>query len=646
MQYGMNRGSIKKFLSWAIVIGTIMMGGVLYPESVDEIDRRATDYYNNKEFSKALGEWLGILEIDPENESAQKKIEMLYEEKHRKDVSFQTAKYLYRDSLDSIAKGDIEKAKDNSDRAIASFVTAYRIDPKDAELQIMKEDMRKLQEEVQIELAKKRLSEGLKKRYLALMKEADANIKSQQFETAVKNYKEVLSFVPNDIAAMEGLRNAELAISNRLKYERIQSLLVAGIALFDGKKYKEARGDFNEVLGLDAKNREAKDYIRKIDDILEESRNYEMKRLQAEQFYLSGIENIKNKNFDQAVDDFENVLALIKNYKDTVERLNSIDRLRREYLEELKLLKLKNIDREFQNGLIAYADARYKEALSYFERTIVLDPANDLAKKYIQRVKDALKDIEEEVVDNDSPYYDVVNSLAVSGRQLYDKGDYIGSRQRWEKILRLFPKNRLAQEFLLKCEFRINPEAFSQFATKIVDEGQNFLREKKYERALRQFELIQTIVPTYPGIGALIAAAKNGMEKKAEPPGASPQEIEARYAKAMDLYRRGGRENTEQALKNFRWIMAKDPNNVKALINVNRIESQLRLGGVEATEKRGALTEKQKQLVRTYYYNGINYYTNNNFDRAIEEWRKVLAIDPEHEKARNNIRKCLVLLGR
>lgn len=646
MQYGMNRGSIKKFLSWAIVIGTIMMGGVLYPESVDEIDRRATDYYNNKEFSKALGEWLGILEIDPENESAQKKIEMLYEEKHRKDVSFQTAKYLYRDSLDSIAKGDIEKAKDNSDRAIASFVTAYRIDPKDAELQIMKEDMRKLQEEVQIELAKKRLSEGLKKRYLALMKEADANIKSQQFETAVKNYKEVLSFVPNDIAAMEGLRNAELAISNRLKYERIQSLLVAGIALFDEKKYKEARGDFNEVLGLDAKNREAKDYIRKIDDILEESRNYEMKRLQAEQFYLSGIENIKNKNFDQAVDDFENVLALIKNYKDTVERLNSIDRLRREYLEELKLLKLKNIDREFQNGLIAYADARYKEALSYFERTIVLDPANDLAKKYIQRVKDALKDIEEEVVDNDSPYYDVVNSLAVSGRQLYDKGDYIGSRQRWEKILRLFPKNRLAQEFLLKCEFRINPEAFSQFATKIVDEGQNFLREKKYERALRQFDLIQTIVPTYPGIGALIAAAKNGMEKKAEPPGASPQEIEARYAKAMDLYRRGGRENTEQALKNFRWIMAKDPNNVKALINVNRIESQLRLGGVEATEKRGALTEKQKQLVRTYYYNGINYYTNNNFDRAIEEWRKVLAIDPEHEKARNNIRKCLVLLGR
>jgi lipoprotein NlpI len=51
-------------------------------------------------------------------------------------------------------------------------------------------------------------------------------------------------------------------------------------------------------------------------------------------------------------------------------------------------------------------------------------------------------------------------------------------------------------------------------------------------------------------------------------------------------------------------------------------------------------------MVRTYYYNGINYYTNNNFDKAIEEWRKVLAIDPTHERAKNNIRKCVVLLGR
>jgi len=72
----------------------------------------------------------------------------------------------------------------------------------------------------------------------------------------------------------------------------------------------------------------------------------------------------------------------------------------------------------------------------------------------------------------------------------------------------------------------------------------------------------------------------------------------------------------------------------------------MRLGGTDVAEAKDRLTDKQRQMVRTYYYSGINYYTNNNFDKAIQEWRKVPAIDPGHEKARNNIRKSLVLLGR
>jgi tetratricopeptide (TPR) repeat protein len=455
----------------------------------------------------------------------------------------------------------------------------------------------------------------------------------------------VLSFVPEDIAATEGLRNAELAISNRLKYEKILALMATGVALFNEKNYKDARVDFEQIMDLDPKNGQAKNYLKRIDNILEDRRNFELKRIQAEQFYVSGIENIRRKNFDQAADDFENTLSLIDNYKDTKERLAGIARLKKEYAEEMRLLRLKNIDKEFQNGLLAFADARYKEALSYFEKTLKLDPGNELARKYIARVKDAIRDLEEEVIDEDSPYYDLVSSLIVSGKQLYEKGDYSASRQRWERILKLFPKNRIALEFILKCEIRLNPAAYREVAQGITDEGREFLKEKKFSEALRKFELIKAISPEYPEIDALIAAAKKGVERVAVP-GIPAGDIDAKYAEGMALYARGGRENVEKALASFRWIVARDPNNVKALININKIESQLRLGGVEVAEARDRLTEKQRQLVRTYYYNGINYYTNNNFERAIEEWRKVLVIDPGNEKARNNIRKSLVLLGR
>ncbi len=638
--------SVRRKLSIAVpaLMMVFMWTGVIFPESTEEMDRRASMYYANKEFTKALGEWLQILEIDPENESVQKKIEILYEEKHRKDLSYQKARYYYRLAQDSLTENP-QKAQEDSDRAIADFVIAYRIDPQDSDLQLMREDMRKLQEEVKIELAKKRLSEELKKRYLALMQEADTHMASNQFENALKNYREVLSFVPSDPAATEGIRNAELAISNRLKYEKIQALLASGIALFTDKNYKDARVNFEEVIDLDPKNSQAKNYLKKIDGFLEDRRNYELKRIQAEQSYVSGIENIRKKNFNQAADDFENVLSLIDNYKDTRERLASIARLKKEYAEEQRMLRLKNIDKEFQNGLLAYADARYKEALSYFEKTLVLDPANELAKKYMARVKDAIRDIEEEVVDEDSPYYELVNSLMVSGKQLYDKGDYTASRQRWEKILRLFPKNRIALEFLLKCEIRLNPAAYKEVAQGIMDEGRAFLREKKFNEALKKFELIKSISPEYADLDVLIAAARGGMEKVTAPQGVTG-DVNAKYAEAMNLYAQGGKANIEKALVNFRWIIARDPNNVKALINMNKIESQLRLGGTDVVEARDRLTEKQRLMVRTYYYNGINYYTNNNFEKAIEEWRKVLAIDPTHEKARNNIRKSLVLLGR
>jgi len=627
-----------------MLMAIVMMSSAVSPQSVEELDRRAGELYRNKEFTRALGEWLRILEIEPDNENIQKKIEMLYEEKHRKDLAYQKARFHFRLARQELP-ADVQKAKEDSDVAIANFITAYRIDPADPDLQVMREEMRRLQDEVRIELAKKRLSEELKQRYIALMEDSAARMKSMEFEKALANYKEVLRFVPNDTAALEGLRNAEMAISNRLKYEKIQLLLAGGIVLFGEKKYKEARNDFEEALALDIKNREAKKYIDRIDELLESNRNMELKRIQAEQFYLSGIENIRNKNFDQAADDFKNALSLIKDYKDVRARLDGLDRLRKEYAEEQRLLRLRNIDREFQNGLLAYSEGRYREALSHLEKTLALDAGNELAKKYIGMVKEAIRDIEEEVVDVDSPYYSIVNPLIISGKQLYDRGNYIESRKRWDEILRLFPKNRVSLEYLLKCELALNPAAFQDFAQKIVEEGKGLLDGGKYAKALTKFELIRSISADYPEINELIAQAKRGTERAA-PAGVNQQDIEARYALGMELYQRGGKANIEAALANFRWVVANNPNHARSLIAMNRIESQLRYGGGEAAPERAGLTEKQKELVRTYYYNGINYYTNNNFDRAIEEWRKVLVIDPTHEKARNNIRKSLVLLGR
>jgi len=109
------------------------------PAMIAEINKRAQEYYDKKELSKAIIEWLKILEIDPNNEEVQRKIELVYEEKHKKDISLQRAKLHYRLSR-KMLPDNVKNAQDNSKIAIENFIIAYRMDPNDPELQVLRED--------------------------------------------------------------------------------------------------------------------------------------------------------------------------------------------------------------------------------------------------------------------------------------------------------------------------------------------------------------------------------------------------------------------------------------------------------------------------------------------------------------------------
>ena len=609
---------------------------------IDNYNKQAFEYYNKKDLTKAIIEWLKILEIDPNNEDAQRNIELVYEEKHKKDISFQKAKLYYRLSR-KVLPEDIDAAKNNSNIAIEHFIVAYRLDPNDPELQILKDELKLLSDEIKLELAKKRLSEEIKKKYYALLSEAQILMNEKRYEDAIKVWDEMLRLVPLDAVAGEGKRQAELAINNRLKFEKIMALIATGEEFFKQEKYIDSRNEFVQVLKLDEKNRVAKDYIAKIEDILDEKRTYEQRRLQAEQFYIAGVNNLKTYEFTQAQDNLENALALIDNYKDARALLESIPQLKKEWEERQRLLRLQQIDKTFQEGLISLTEGRYRDAVSAFQATLTLDPKNELARRYLSTALDALRVEEEEIINENNPYYSIVQPLIESGKRLYNQGNIAESREQWVKILNLFPQNRIATEYLLRCDLAKNPESFQKFAEKIVNDGNKLLADKKYNEAFKKFDLIATIDPQYPEIQNFITQSKVGKRKT----GGEVTDIDfrQRYNVALQLYQQGGKNNLEKALAEFKIINNKYPDNIQVAIIINKIESQLRFRIAEQVQGK-KLTPRQQELIREYYFKGINYYTNNQFDLAITEWRKVLAIDPDHEKAKNNIKKCLILLGR
>ncbi len=627
----------------------------LFSQSSQELDRLAEEYYAKRDFTRAIETWMIILEQEPNNEKIQKKIERVYDEKYRRDVAFMKAKIYSKEAkkklLVNLEEKNIDEAfrvfqegKKKAEEALSKFVIAYRIDPLDPEMQVMKEEMRELDRDIKAAETKIELDRKKREKYLALLACGRENMKAELFKESLECWDKLLDIIPDDREGLEGKRKAELAITNRLRFEKVQNLLGQGKILLDEKKYFDARQVYKEVLGLDPRNGEAKDKISEIDQKLEEARYAEQKRLQAEGFYSSGINYLKEYKFDNAEEEFRNVLDLMKDYKDTRKRLADIPFLRKEYLNRLQREKIQKIERGIDAGMVAYAEGRYDIAISKFEEVLELDPKNDLAKKQLSLAKDAKGIEEEEKVDANSPYYGLVNVLIASGKQLYDAGNFMESRKKWEKILQLFPKNKTATTYMLKC-LKENPDEFERFSKSIIEEGKELLKTKNFIRAKSKFELVKSIYPNYPGIDNLLRTAGVGDVGRPIEKGATQEELTAKYNLGLAYYKKGGEGNIKKALEEFRWVYARDPANVNALVNINKIESILRVSREEgAAVAKVALSDEQKSLVRQYYYKGISYYANNEFDKAIQEWRKVLAIDRNHENARNNIKKCLVLL--
>jgi tetratricopeptide (TPR) repeat protein len=620
--------------------------------SVKEMDREAQAYFDKRNYNQAIGLWLTCLEQEPANENIQQKIEVVYQIKQQKDFSFQNARLKYRLSrrlLEAESDEEVRQGIEMGRQAISDYGDAYRVDPNDSEMRDAQDGMKNLEKEIRSALEKIRLSEALRKKIEDLKLQARTEMLRDypDYPATLEMWMQVLKYVPRDSEALEGERKCKFAIENRIKFEKIRDYMTRGTALFNKEAYGQARAEFNEVLKIDPKNRDAKNYLEKISEITEEKMLLAQRQKQAEDSYRAARNNIAANHFDEAQQDLEACLSLVKNYKDAAELLKNLDRFRKDFEKKEQELRLRRINNAFQEGIMAYTLGNYKQAIDAFVLTLSLDRKNEHAEEYLRRARDALRLEEEESVDENSPYYSVINSIAMSGKSLYAKGQYVESRKKWDGILTLFPKNKVAREYIIKCDLMINPQNRDNVMAARVMEGRKYLDGKDFRNAVRIFNIIKTIDREYPGIDNLIAQATTGMkEAEAGTLTAAERDTNNRlYNEAMNLYQAGGKDNINRALAQLNRIVRSDPNNVKAAISVNKIESQLRIGGAEP-EQKTALTDKQKALVNTYYYNGINYYTSNNFQKAVEEWRKVLAIDPGNIKARNNIRKVLAFMER
>ena len=631
-----------------ILLLLIVVSDSLLADSVKDRDKEAQRNFKNKEYNQAIAIWRSILDEDPNNERINQRIEQVYDIQLKKFLYIQRSKRSLRRALREI-ETDYNKGERSAKDGIKYYNEARVIEPSNPELKPLEAYIASVQELMLQHKDYAKENAETQRRARELKELAQKEMRNKNYETALGLWREVLKLISSDVDARDGETACLLAMENRLVFERMMGFMNNGKRLYGEKDFVAAKFQFAQVLNIENNNREAKKYIRLIDEELEKQGDEQQRRIQAEASYVAGIRNVTAEQFDQAVDDFTYCLTLVENYKDARERLAAIDALRKRADEKSKRDRMLIAEQAFAEGLTLFNASNYRGAIPLFEKVLSVDPDNRQAAELIRRSTAALIQLEEEVVDQYSPYYDIVNSLIVSGRALLNKGDYVGSKKKWEQILNLFPKNKIAMENLLRCNALSDVPAFMAYAKQVVNSAEEDMKKNDYQKAFEKFELIYSLNPDYPNINRLLTRARDALAQRnvVNVTDADRAAIGTRLQNAVALYQQGGEENYRRALAEYRWILERDPDNTQASIGQNRIESQLRIGGGARPNAAAArFTPEQRQMINSLYNSGVNYYVNNNFQKAIDEWRRVLAIDPNHEKAKNNIKRTIAILGR
>jgi tetratricopeptide (TPR) repeat protein len=136
------------------------------------------------------------------------------------------------------------------------------------------------------------------------------------------------------------------------------------------------------------------------------------------------------------------------------------------------------VELHYQNGVKFYKRGLYEKATEEFEKTLSLDPANQEAKDYLDKLK-ALEG-HRNIVDAKESKDAQIKSLYAEGRRLYQKHDYEEAIKVFSKILELKPVDDFASFYRERSEIAISRKLARE--KKIEDKKK--LKELRIKRQL------------------------------------------------------------------------------------------------------------------------------------------------------------------
>ncbi|HET6350130.1 MAG TPA: hypothetical protein VFH88_13705 [Candidatus Krumholzibacteria bacterium] len=214
----------------------------------------------------------------------------------------------------------------------------------------------------------------------------------------------------------------------------------------------------------------------------------------------------------------------------------------------------------------------------------------------------------------------VVRTRFSQGLDRFNQKDWLGARTEWKAILAIDPQHAGALDYLQQTQKHIDEQVAIHEAR-----ANQLERDNRLTEAIGEWNNVQQYNPDDPDAKAAIARIRGRIESMSQDYSATQRKLRIvnLYDSALQLYNAG---NYADAMKNLNELLTLQPDHAEA-------KKLLALAKRRSTP----LTDAEKSKIRELYLSGMQFFSKDEYARAISEWEKILEIDPTNTSVQRSI---------
>lgn len=286
--------------------------------------------------------------------------------------------------------------------------------------------------------------QAIKEKVTALDQSGAELYANKKYALALTEWEKALVWDPGNKVIQEKVARTNAELESFVNRKLVEQYLSKAYTLYEEGKLVDSMEQWKEVAKLDPGNERAKEYITKINAKLAKEDQAILEEREKEKIIVSINALIKSGDdfegqglYDEAIREYQKVLKINPDHLTANKRIS-----------DTKLTVRALIRQHYDKAEGFYKSGDKTEAVKEFWQVLRLDPSNDAARNYLDKIKQEEKPVQvSRKIDEKK-----INQMYYRAADLYLKGQYQETVMACNELLAIDPTNENAVKLVTKAQ--------------------------------------------------------------------------------------------------------------------------------------------------------------------------------------------------